>query len=177
MRGMTTQLTIGERIAWYRRRRGLSQEVLAGRVGRTADWLGKIENGRIELDRLSVLRSIAGALDVTLADLIAEPSLMEWTKDSGQQTVPALRSVLMDYRQLTEFAHPAPDQAPISLDQLKHDLKDVWDAYQDSRFGYVTHRLVALLPAAKAATVAYDGDDQRVAAGRLALTYHVRPAC
>ncbi len=39
MRGMTEKLTIGERVAWYRRRRGMSQEVLAGLVGRTADWL------------------------------------------------------------------------------------------------------------------------------------------
>ena len=84
MRGMTTDLTIGERVAWYRQRRGISQEVLAGRVDRTADWVSKIENGRIELDRLSVLRTVAAALDVALGDLMAEPSLMEWTQDSGQ---------------------------------------------------------------------------------------------
>ena len=33
MRGITTALTIGERIAWYRQRRGMSQEVLANFVG------------------------------------------------------------------------------------------------------------------------------------------------
>src|SRR4051794_37571388 len=104
MRGMTTALTIGERIAWYRRRRGMSQEVLAGFVGRTADWLSKIENGRIELDRLSVLRHLATALDVSLGDLIGEPSLMEWNHETGRATVPALRSVLMDYRQVTDVA-------------------------------------------------------------------------
>src|SRR6266545_6055749 len=104
MRGQTTNLTIGERIAWYRQRRGMPQEVLAGRVGRTADWLSKIENGRIQLDRLSVLRLLAQALDVALGDLIGEPSLLEWTADSGRRTVPALRAVLMDYRSLTEVA-------------------------------------------------------------------------
>jgi len=57
MRGMTETLSIGERVAWYRRRRGMSQEVLAGLVGRTADWLGKVENGRIYLDRLSVIKA------------------------------------------------------------------------------------------------------------------------
>src|SRR5690606_20939401 len=30
MRGIGQSLTIGERVAWYRRRRGMSQEVLAG---------------------------------------------------------------------------------------------------------------------------------------------------
>ncbi|MPZ63960.1 MAG: hypothetical protein GEU83_00015 [Pseudonocardiaceae bacterium] len=38
MRGMTEHLAIGDRIAFHRRRRGQSQEVLAGLVGRTEDW-------------------------------------------------------------------------------------------------------------------------------------------
>jgi transcriptional regulator with XRE-family HTH domain len=173
MRGMTTALTVGERIAWYRQRRGMSQEVLANFVGRTADWLSKIENGRIELDRLSVLRSLAQALDVALGDLIGEPSLMEWTPDSGRATVPGLRSVLMDYRQVTDLASHQPLGDPVSLEQLKREVEETWDAYQDSRFGYVTHRLVTLIPEFKIAAHAYDGDDQRVASGRLALLYQV----
>lgn len=48
MRGMTYSITIGERVALHRRRRGLSQEVLAGLVGRTEDWLSKIENNRAD---------------------------------------------------------------------------------------------------------------------------------
>jgi len=108
MRGMTDTLTIGERVAWYRRRRGMTQEVLAGLVARTVDWLGKVENNRIPVDRLSVLKSLAEALDVTVGDLIAEPSLLEWTHDSGQMTVPALRAALMDYRQGLRRLDTAP---------------------------------------------------------------------
>jgi hypothetical protein len=62
---------------------------------------------------------------------------------------------------------------PLSLDQLRTEVDDVWTAYQASRFGYVTHRLVHLLPAFKAAQHAYTGDDQRLASGRLALLYQV----
>lgn len=173
MRGLTSRLTIGERIAWYRRRRGLSQQALADFVGRTPDWLSKIENGRIELDRLSVLKRLAEVLDVALGDLLAEPSLMEWTADSGRSTVPALRSVLMDYRQVTELAQHRPLGEPEPLDNLKRDVEDVWAAYQDSRFGYVTHRLVNRLPVFKLAVHSYDGAEQRTASGRLALLYHV----
>ena len=50
MRGYDAGLTVGERVAWARRQRGLSQEVLAGLVGRTTDWLSKVENGRAALD-------------------------------------------------------------------------------------------------------------------------------
>src|SRR5262245_5313815 len=59
MRGMTDEMTIGQRVAFYRRRRGLSQEVLAGLVGKTVEWLRKVENNRAELDRLSVLKDLA----------------------------------------------------------------------------------------------------------------------
>jgi transcriptional regulator with XRE-family HTH domain len=50
MRGMTEKMTIGERVAFYRRRRGLSQVVLAGLVARTEDWLSRVENNKIEID-------------------------------------------------------------------------------------------------------------------------------
>src|SRR3954454_15329963 len=172
MRGMTTTLTLGERIAWYRQRRGMSQEVLASFVGRTPDWLSKIENNRIQLDRISVLRGLAGALDVSLGDLLAEPSLLEWTADSGRSTVPALRSVLMDYRQALTLHGPLSAD-PVPLDRLKLAVNDLWDAYQSSRFGYVTHRLVELIPSAIDAAEAYSGDDGRLASGRLALAYQV----
>ncbi|MGW4129901.1 helix-turn-helix domain-containing protein [Amycolatopsis japonica] len=52
MRGAGDQLSIGERIAFYRRRRGLSQAVLADLVGRTEDWLSKIEHGEREIRRM-----------------------------------------------------------------------------------------------------------------------------
>ena len=35
MRGLGQDMTVGERVAWYRVRRGLTQEVLAGMVSRT----------------------------------------------------------------------------------------------------------------------------------------------
>jgi transcriptional regulator with XRE-family HTH domain len=170
---MTTALTIGERIAFYRRRRGISQEVLADFVGRTADWLSKIENGRIDLDRLSVLRRIADRLDVSLGDLVAEPSLMEWTRDSGRATVPALRSVLMDYREMTKLDADPLAHAGANPDELLAQTAEVWDAYQDSRFGYVAHRLVSLIPEAKVTADATDGDDRLLVLGRLALAYQV----
>ena len=173
MRGMTAEVDLGRRIAWYRQRRGLSQEVLADMVGRTADWLSKVENGRIQLDRYSVMANLARALDVSLGDLLGEPSLMNWTADSGQSTVPALRSVLMDYRQLTRLASRQPLGEAPPLASLEADVSTVWSAYQDSRFGYVTHRLVSLIPEAKVAAHEYEGDDQLRALGLLALTYQV----
>ncbi|MFI7548027.1 helix-turn-helix domain-containing protein [Actinoplanes sp. NPDC049599] len=170
---MTTKLTIGERVAWYRRRRGMSQEVLAGLVGRTSDWLGKIENNRIELDRLSVIKSLADVLDVSLGDLLAEPSLLDWNSESGLETVPALRSALMEYRGITALGTAGAGQEPPDLAGLRRETSELWDAYQGSRFGFVTGRLPALLEHAQAAADEFDGQDQEDARHLLGLTYQL----
>ncbi|WP_092557709.1 helix-turn-helix domain-containing protein [Actinoplanes derwentensis] len=170
---MTMKLTIGERVAWYRRRRGLSQEVLAGLVGRTADWLGKIENNRIELDRLSVIKSLADVLDVALGDLLAEPSLVEWTADSGMETVPALRTALMEYRAITALGTSGQDAEPPDLDDLRKQTARLWDLYQASRFGAVTGKLPDLLRQAQAAVDHLDGREQEQARNLLGLTYQL----
>ncbi|GHJ17976.1 helix-turn-helix domain-containing protein [Micromonospora sp. AKA38] len=172
MRRTTNTLAIGERIAWYRRRRGLSQEVLAGLIGRTADWLGKVENNRIELDRLSVIKSLAEVLDVSLGDLLGEPVLLDWTADTGTDTVPALRSALMNYRAIAPFGGTFHDEPP-TVAMLRKDVGALWDAYQDSRFGYVTGRLPDLLHRAQAAADRHEGDDQDQARRLLGLAYQL----
>lgn len=174
MRGMTESLTIGERVAFYRRRRGLSQEVVAGLVGRTEDWLGKIENNRAELDRLSVIRRFADVLDVSLGDLLGEPTLLDWTAETGTSTVPALRTALMDYRQLNAvLRRAAPTSEPPEMASVERDVAAVFDAYQASRFGFVTSRVPLLLTDALTAADAYNGDEGERAHAMLALAYQV----
>jgi transcriptional regulator with XRE-family HTH domain len=168
---MTENLTVGERVAWYRRRRGMSQEVLAGLIGRTADWLQRAENNRIQLDRLSVIRSLAEVLDVSIGDLIGEPTLLDWTADSRTQTVPALRAVLMDYGQLSPLLASDSDSEPPALDRLARQVDDIFDAYQHSRFGYVTATAPGLLQDTVMAARTADGDAAIRAHELLALSY------
>lgn len=107
MRGAGDQLSIGERVAFYRRRRGLSQAILADLVGRSEDWLSKIERGERDIRRLDVLAEVAKALRVTLGDLLGEPVLME--DEERNDDVPAIRDALMAPRRLsrTLFASAA----------------------------------------------------------------------
>lgn len=172
MRGMTSNLSIGQRVAWYRRRRGMSQDVLAGLVGRTTDWLSKVENDRITLDRLSVIKSLANALDVSLGDLLAEPHLFEWTDESGDQTIPALRAAITDYRQLSPMAELMVNMEPPSLAGLEYSIGEVWGAYQDARYSYVIRTLPRLLGEAHHAARATDGDVRLAALGVLGQVYH-----
>ena len=163
MRGMTEKMTIGERVAFYRRRRGLSQAVLAGLVARTEDWLSRVENNKIEMDRLSVIRRLAEALDVTIGDVVGDPTLLDWTSDSGVRTVPALRAALMDYRQIAPaLAGASSLDEPPGLDTIERDVAALFDAYQASRYGYVTGRApLVLADALYAVRAAGGGESER----------------
>jgi transcriptional regulator with XRE-family HTH domain len=158
MRGMTETMTIGERV------------VLAGLVGRTEDWLSRIENNKIELDRLSVIRSLSDALDVTLGDLVAEPALLDWTTDSGVRTVPALRAVLMNYGLAIPALATDADEPP-SLDDVQRDIGEIFDAYQASRYGYVTGRAPLVLSDTLRAARSAGADEPNRANALLALAY------
>ncbi|MGL5864318.1 MAG: helix-turn-helix domain-containing protein, partial [Dermatophilaceae bacterium] len=154
--------------------RQLSQEVLAGLVGRTTDWLSKIENGRANLERLSVIKCLADALDVTVGDLLGEPAIVDWTADSGARTVSLLREALMDYPSLTGTLGAATADHNLNLHA---EIADVWGAYQASRFGYTTTRLPKVIATARRAVDTADGDVERQQAFRmLALAYHAAAA-
>ena len=167
-------MTIGERVAWYRARRGLTQEVLAGMVNRTDDWLSKIENGRANLERLSVIKALADALDVTVGDLLGEPAVLDWTSNgSTLPSVGLLREALMDYSALVPMLSGA---TPVPLEDLRDGVHDVWNAYQASRFGYATVRLPRLISGALLASKSLEGPERRESLRLLALAYHAAAA-
>ncbi len=64
---------LGERIAAYRRRRGLSQAALAGLVGRSESWLSQVERGVRAVDNLPVILDLARVLRVEPQRLIGRP--------------------------------------------------------------------------------------------------------
>lgn len=62
---------IGAKIVYYRKIRNLTQEELAEKVGITPQYLSRIENGGYSKNvSLSTLMKIAGALDVTMSQLM-----------------------------------------------------------------------------------------------------------
>jgi transcriptional regulator with XRE-family HTH domain len=135
-------MTIGERIAFYRQRRDLTQAVLAGMVGRTEDWLSKIERGERQAQRIDILVDLARELRVTLGDLVGEPTLAE--DDERNDNVPAIRDALMTPRRLSRILYrdnrEDGEVPPIPWAQRHVEL--AWRDYQEGRVG----RVVALLP-------------------------------
>jgi len=68
------QVPAGERIAYYRKRQGMMQEVLRGLVGgRTTEWLRQIENGHKDVDKLSTIVAVADTLRLNPIELLPGP--------------------------------------------------------------------------------------------------------
>ncbi|MER7955175.1 helix-turn-helix transcriptional regulator [Streptomyces sp. NPDC096030] len=148
MRGLGDHLSIGERIAFYRKRRGYTQEVLAGLVGRSTDWLAKAESGRRKPPRIDMLADLARILRVPLGDLVGQSMLVE--DEKRQDDVPAVRDALMSPRRLSrllfgpEVDAQLPTPAPAAL-----RVEKAWTDYQSGRLGSVIAALPALLQAAQ----------------------------
>jgi len=63
-------ITVGERIAKGRRRRGWHQRDLAAAVGRSESWIGQVERGVTPLVNLALAESIASVLDLRVEHLL-----------------------------------------------------------------------------------------------------------
>ncbi|MGD0604173.1 MAG: helix-turn-helix domain-containing protein [Streptosporangiaceae bacterium] len=61
---------LGSRIAYWRERRGVTQLLLADRIGRSKSWIEKAEAGKRSANRLPVLLAICAELRIDLPVLI-----------------------------------------------------------------------------------------------------------
>lgn len=68
-----TENSTGMRVRRARKYRGMTLEVLAGRVGKSKAWLSMIENGRLPLEKRSDIAALADALEVPASDLLTRP--------------------------------------------------------------------------------------------------------
>lgn len=69
---MDTVRCVGVRIGAFRKRRGLTQAELAGRIGRTAESVSALERGR-HTPSFETLQRLAAALDVPVREFFAPP--------------------------------------------------------------------------------------------------------
>lgn len=146
MRGAGDRYSVGERIAFYRVRRGQTQAVLAGLVGRSEDWLSKVERGERHVRRLDVLTEVAKALRVSLPDLLGQPVLME--DDQRDDDVPAVRDALMSPRRLSRVLYMRESTTGPSPLAAAQRVESAWGDFQDGRLSRVIAALPQLITAA-----------------------------
>lgn len=145
VRGTSDHLSVGERVAFYRARRGLTQTQLANLVGRRTDWLSKIERGERQLRNVELLTELGRALRVSLTDLMGQPVLLE--DEAEQDDVPAVRDALMAPGQLsrTLFIETRKPTRSIVPEQLATLAEFAWTLYQAGRVSDVVASLPGLI--------------------------------
>jgi transcriptional regulator with XRE-family HTH domain len=165
-------LSTGERIRTLRRQAGMSRAVLGGLVGRSAEWVKAVENGRLQTPRLSMLLSLARALGIAdLAELtgngVAVP--VESFTNEAHSALGAVRAALTDYRLVQT------DVQPVSSRHLAVRLEQAWAI----RHSTPDHRtavgsvLPALIRDAQHAVKSASGEERRAARKVLAGVYQL----
>src|SRR3954470_12712679 len=117
---------IGRRIATYRRRRGLSQAVLAGLIGRSESWLSQVERGVRSVDRMSVLLDLARVLHVNVEALIGRPWQLAPNGTDVAGALTDVRGALTSYNTLLG----RPSVQVSDLAELRSKVADVHQTYQ-----------------------------------------------
>jgi transcriptional regulator with XRE-family HTH domain len=89
---------IGTRIRYWRKRRGgMTQATLAGLAGLSQSYVSHVEAGRKSVDRRSTMVALAGALQVSVADLLGQPGdPTDPVKAGSAAAVPAIRAAIIE---------------------------------------------------------------------------------
>ena len=77
---MYCAINIGERIRYYRKLRGWSQETLALQAELNPAFLGHLERG-LKSPTVKTLEKIAAALDISMSELFADPQPVAGEKE------------------------------------------------------------------------------------------------
>jgi transcriptional regulator with XRE-family HTH domain len=167
------ELPIGRRVAYWRGRRSMSQQIFADRLGKSKSWVDKVERGVRRLDKFSVVYDIADVLNVDVQLLMGrDPERRPGgVACMDQSEVDNIRGALERYEQVNAFSRPVE---PPSLDELRKAVQHAWLAYQHARYEVLVRVLPRLLRDAQAADAgASGGDDVPAAAHLLGQVYQI----
>jgi transcriptional regulator with XRE-family HTH domain len=168
------ELPIGRRVAYWRGRRRMSQQVFADRLGKSKSWVDKVERGVRRLDKFSVVYDIADVLQVDVQLLLGkDPERRpESLSCVDQIEVEEIRASLERYDQISAFFHIPPE--PPLLAEMRKAVSHAWLTYQHAKYAVLTRTLPKLLRDAQAADAAFQGEAEgRVAAHLLGQVYQI----
>ncbi|MFG1673480.1 helix-turn-helix domain-containing protein [Micromonospora sp. NPDC049282] len=151
------EVPVGRRVAQWRIRRRMTQQMLADRLGKSKSWVDKVERGVRALDRFSVIEELARVLRVDLAALLGrevQPPV------SGGDGVDGIRAALARYDVSIES----------STDDLGRRVDHARSAYRHARYSQLVRLIPGLLDTTRSAHAA--GRSQH-ATGLLVRVYRI----
>ncbi|MGH3853293.1 MAG: helix-turn-helix domain-containing protein [Pseudonocardiaceae bacterium] len=134
---------IGARARMIRRRRGLSQEVVAGLAGITKTYLSMLELGQRGFNRRGLIENLADALGASVADLTGQPyPAPDRATLQGRAALPGISLALHDVG-----PDEIPDLTPRGLEELVTWANSANEHRDQGRFSLAGRDLGTLMTA------------------------------
>lgn len=171
------EATVGERIAYYRKRATMTQEVLCGLVGgKSTEWLRQIESGQREVDRLSTIVEVAKALRIKPNDLLPGPFRAKSASNEGigsaPNAVPEIQTALLRYDGIAGLLG-IPDR-PVNPAHLRMTVERAFVCSQTERWSEMAPLVPDMIADAWHLVKSAETDEERKRAYELqALVYRV----
>ncbi|MEV6297863.1 helix-turn-helix transcriptional regulator [Actinoplanes sp. NPDC051861] len=116
---------IGGNVAYWRKKRGKNQRVLAGLASMSQPYLSQIERGIRSVNNRGTLAALANALEVSIADLTGQPGdPNEPSRAAAAAHVPAIREALIR-REFGELEEPRHDVRQLMVAGGRYDFATV----------------------------------------------------
>jgi transcriptional regulator with XRE-family HTH domain len=164
-----TEISIGERLRFYRKAKGQKQVVVAGLAGITEDYLSQIERG-MRTPTIGLLQKLARILRVPVATLLGEP---EFEQDG---IVHPVASVIQ--RALTSYGADDDAIGTADLTELRERVTNAWSIWHTSP-NVNLHAVSVEMEAGESAEglrLADEVDVSRVAARERQMTFYLEVA-
>jgi transcriptional regulator with XRE-family HTH domain len=165
----------GERIARARRRRGLSQAVLAGLVGRSESWLSQVERGKRRVDSHEVLTRLADVLRIDIDEITAPAGNNDEETMRAYKPADEIERAMLRYDEAAAAVGGGHPQATVSVRHLRENALSAYRSYQAARYEDAGRMLPALIRDAEAAARAPGGDSPAACEAR-AMVYDTAAA-
>ncbi|MFI6270609.1 helix-turn-helix domain-containing protein [Micromonospora zamorensis] len=136
-------IPIGRRVARWRVRRSMTQQMLADRLRRSKSWVDKVERGVRALDRYSVIQELADVLRVDPEVLLGQ---QRPTPAGPPDGVDDIRAALARY--------DIPQAPTQTIEEVRRQVGYAWLTYQHAHYGQLVRVLPGLLDAAQGARAA-----------------------
>lgn len=170
---MEQGLSLGERVAYHRRRQGLSQRELAAELSRSESWVSQVERGARTVDRLSVLQQIADVLGVSVAELRSEVTAEASERRSD---VERLRLALTGHPALDAVINPSSPLKKGEFRELQKRHERIWPLVHGSQYEKLEPLLTSLIAELESAVRRSEGDERMALFELLGSTYQAAAA-
>ncbi|SCG49000.1 Transcriptional regulator, contains XRE-family HTH domain [Micromonospora echinaurantiaca] len=134
-------LPIGRRVARWRVRRRMTQQMLADRLGRSKSWVDKMERGVRALDRYPVIQEIAQVLRVDPMALLGPHQPPAPSTSQALDGLDGIRAALARY----------DNPPPQPTGEVRRHIEHAWLTYQHGHYPQLVRVLPGLLDATRSA--------------------------